>query len=201
MVFWRAMPTVAALTGAAYVLIHLGPSTLAEAQSAATSEALVTAGCELVGLTVLAWVAGGTVLSLGAALPGWLGRGADALARRWAPVLVRTAVRASLGLGLAAATSVPALAASAPSPAPQWPSLDRAPVPAVAPAHHTQPYVVRPGDTLWEIAARHLGGHPTAADIAKAWPAWWAANRNVVGDNPNLIHPGQRLGSPGEPPA
>ena len=42
--------------------------------------------------------------------------------------------------------------------------------------------VVRRGDTLWSIAARHLGPDPSDAEIAQAWPAWHAANREVVGD-------------------
>jgi LysM repeat protein len=56
--------------------------------------------------------------------------------------------------------------------------------------------VVRPGDTLWGIAAEHLGGHPRAAVVAAEWPRWWAANRVVIGSDPDLIHPGQRLRTP-----
>lgn len=53
--------------------------------------------------------------------------------------------------------------------------------------------VVRRGDTLWGIAARHLGEHATDQDVAEAWPRWYAANRDVIGPDPDLIHPGQRL--------
>ena len=53
--------------------------------------------------------------------------------------------------------------------------------------------VVHRGDTLWDIAARHLGEHATDQDVAEAWPLWYAANRDVIGDDPDLIHPGQRL--------
>jgi uncharacterized membrane protein YgcG len=56
---------------------------------------------------------------------------------------------------------------------------------------------VRPGDSLWSIAARELGPGARAGDIAVAWPRWWAANRALVGADPNLIHPGQRLRAPG----
>lgn len=44
-------------------------------------------------------------------------------------------------------------------------------------------HVVRPGDNLSAIAAEH----------GTRWRALWAANREVVGDDPDLILPGQRL--------
>lgn len=56
-----------------------------------------------------------------------------------------------------------------------------------------QEVVVRRGDTLWGIAARHLGGQATDQDVAEAWPRWYAANRDVIGSDPDLIVPGQRL--------
>jgi nucleoid-associated protein YgaU len=46
-------------------------------------------------------------------------------------------------------------------------------------------YVVRSGDTLSKIADR--------LNVAGGWQALYARNRHVVGDNPNLIFPGQRL--------
>lgn len=58
---------------------------------------------------------------------------------------------------------------------------------------------VRPGDCLWTIAARHLGGTPTAAQVAEHWPRWYQANRQAVGDDPDLIHPGIRLVPPPSP--
>lgn len=56
--------------------------------------------------------------------------------------------------------------------------------------------VVRRGDSLWTIAARHLGPDATDADIAAEWPRWHAANRDVVGDDPDLILPGMILRPP-----
>jgi hypothetical protein len=56
--------------------------------------------------------------------------------------------------------------------------------------------VVRRGDTLWAIAARQLGPDATAADVAEEWPRWYAANRPVIGDNPDLILPGTILRPP-----
>ncbi len=56
--------------------------------------------------------------------------------------------------------------------------------------------VVRRGDSLWSIAARHLGPDASDAEIARAWPAWFEANRDVVGDDPDLLRPGQLLRVP-----
>lgn len=59
--------------------------------------------------------------------------------------------------------------------------------PTPAPKPHpgkTQYYTVRPGDSLSKIAAQfHLPN----------WQALYNMNRAVVGGNPNMIHPGQRL--------
>jgi hypothetical protein len=52
---------------------------------------------------------------------------------------------------------------------------------------------VRSGDSLWVIAARRLGPTATPAQVAAAWPAWYSANRDVIGDDPGLLHPGQVL--------
>ncbi len=60
----------------------------------------------------------------------------------------------------------------------------------------TAEVVVRRGDSLWSIAARHLGPDPSEAEIAEAWPAWYAANREVIGPDPDLLLPGQVLHAP-----
>lgn len=56
--------------------------------------------------------------------------------------------------------------------------------------------VVVPGDTLWEIAAAHLGDSPPDAEIAQAVTRWYAANRAAVGADPDLILPGLTLRAP-----
>ena len=72
-----------------------------------------------------------------------------------------------------------------------------APPPAAAPpAADPAAVVVRRGDTLWAIAARSLPPGASAADIAHACGQWHAANRDVIGDDPNLIFPMQRLAPP-----
>jgi nucleoid-associated protein YgaU len=59
--------------------------------------------------------------------------------------------------------------------------------------------VVRAGDSLWAIAEASLrsAGRPaTDQQVAQAWPRWWAANREAVGDDPDLLHPGTVLRPP-----
>ena len=56
--------------------------------------------------------------------------------------------------------------------------------------------VVHRGDSLWSIAARHLGPAATTAQIDAEWHRWFAANHHVIGDDANLITPGQVLSRP-----
>lgn len=55
---------------------------------------------------------------------------------------------------------------------------------------------VRRGDTLWSIAARHLGPEASDSEVAAEWPRWFAANRSVIGDDPDVVLPGQLLRAP-----
>lgn len=57
---------------------------------------------------------------------------------------------------------------------------------------------VRRGDSLWLIAERGLGAGATDAAIAREWPRWFDANRDVIGADPSLIRPGQRLLAPAD---
>jgi LysM repeat protein len=60
----------------------------------------------------------------------------------------------------------------------------KAPPKSSSSAPKTQYYTVRPGDSLSKIAGQfHLPN----------WQALYNMNRTVVGNNPNLIHPGMRL--------
>lgn len=70
---------------------------------------------------------------------------------------------------------------SAPAPSP-------APAPVVPTATDSlglglRFYTVMPGDSLSSIAARY----------GTTWQAIYAANKDLIGDDPNLIYPGQRL--------
>jgi nucleoid-associated protein YgaU len=55
---------------------------------------------------------------------------------------------------------------------------------------------VRRGDSLWTIARRHLGPDASDADVARAWPRWYATNRAVIGEDPDRIVPGLQLAPP-----
>jgi LysM repeat protein len=62
-------------------------------------------------------------------------------------------------------------------------------------------YVVVPGDSLWNIAERTLQqqGQPAQVGaIDRMWRAIYAANRAVIGDDPDLIFPGTHLTIPEE---
>jgi nucleoid-associated protein YgaU len=86
-------------------------------------------------------------------------------------------------------------AAPGAAPAPR-PATKPAPLLGVPRAVPDDSVVVRHGDTLWDIAARHLGPGATPARVAAAWPRWYAANRAVIGADPDRILPGQRLVPP-----
>ncbi|QAY63328.1 hypothetical protein ET495_08785 [Xylanimonas allomyrinae] len=86
-------------------------------------------------------------------------------------------------------TDWPQDAARTPDPAPALPAAPSA-------THDDGTVVVLRGDTLWAIAARALGGHPTDGQILAATLRWHEANRSVIGDDPDLVRPGQILVPP-----
>ncbi len=59
-----------------------------------------------------------------------------------------------------------------------------------------QQIVVKRGDNLWNIARDHLPPGASSVEINQAWHRWYDANRQVIGDNPDLILPGQVLTPP-----
>ena len=77
-------------------------------------------------------------------------------------------------------------------PFPDRPLTERRPLPD----HHGPVVTVQPGDSLWAIARRSLPDGSTDAQIARSCAAWFATNRAVIGVNPDLIRPGQRLHPP-----
>jgi nucleoid-associated protein YgaU len=56
--------------------------------------------------------------------------------------------------------------------------------------------LVKPGDCLWLIAAQRLGPDVSPAEVAAAWPRWYASNERVIGADPSLIQPGELLQEP-----
>lgn len=92
--------------------------------------------------------------------------------------------------------SGPSTRRPAPTLGPSWGSSAR----ARPGAYPLDDVVVRRGDTLWDIAARHLGPSATDAEIAHAWPHWFTANRAVIGPDPDRLVPGQLLHPPASHP-
>lgn len=104
----------------------------------------------------------------------------------------------------------PGLAAISGLPLPDRPSDTSPPVghlalrlagrtpPAPAHAAPQQPRLVevRPGDTLWGIAAEHLGPDAGPEAVERLWHRIYDANRGVVGPDPDLVRPGQQLRLP-----
>lgn len=86
------------------------------------------------------------------------------------------------------------------------PAVSQAPAQAPAPAAaavrqvaavDVDRVVVRPGDSLWRIAEAELtrrhGAAPSDAEVAAYWPRIHAANRALVGPDPDLVRPGVPL--------
>lgn len=69
--------------------------------------------------------------------------------------------------------------------------------PSAPPPEEPEIVLVAPGDTLWSIAARSLGPSAHDGEIADATRRWYLENREVIGTDPDLIRPGQRLVAPG----
>jgi nucleoid-associated protein YgaU len=72
-----------------------------------------------------------------------------------------------------------------------------APTTATAPAvPRAREVAVRPGDTLWAIAAADLGPAAGTTAVARHCAELHRLNREVVGADPDLVLPGQRLRLP-----
>jgi nucleoid-associated protein YgaU len=175
-------------------------------------DSVVLAGCAALAWLVWSWGTLGLGLTAAAALPGVLGTMAGAALRVLLPASARGAAAAALGvtLGLGSpwvAAAIPAVPpAPAAAPVPDWPSAgDRAdPVPDWP---TTRPpagaHVVVRGDCLWRIAESRVadaaGRSPTDREVLDAVQAWWSANAEVIGPDPDLLLPGQVLRPPETP--
>lgn len=105
----------------------------------------------------------------------------------------------------AAATSAPAPTRDPgylPTAPPRVHDADRsrllAPAPRIVASTH-ELVTVRRGDTLWSIVFRHLGSGASDVEVAHEWPRWFTANRTVIGEDPDLLVPGQQLRPPPSP--
>jgi hypothetical protein len=175
--------------------------------------ALATSGAFLAWLLTL-WLAVGFLAVLGSRCAGRTGRRSRRIACLLLPRLVRGGLETLVGVTVVLSGAAPAFAgppgaalvAEAPIPA-----LDRTPGgtltlnplpvvprPVLAPDHPAdqREVVVRSGDCLWKVVGRHLGPAASDSDIARAVPSWFRANRSVIGPDPELLLPGQRLLAP-----
>lgn len=216
-------PISALTAGAAGVLFLAAPRpvaalrTLHSAATATDPSAPLLALVALLAWALLGWLLVIAAATLAAKLPGLAGKVGAAVATRVAPVSLRRVVEVALGLTVAAGVLGASPASASPDlpPAPpaasasfDWPSapagpewnppIAPAPVAArpAAPAPVDAAVVIRPGDSLWSVAADHLPAAASDAEIAQAWPTWWAANRDAVGADPDLIQPGLHLTPP-----
>jgi murein DD-endopeptidase MepM/ murein hydrolase activator NlpD len=95
---------------------------------------------------------------------------------------------AAAGANAAPAATPAVTTAAASASAPAFQSATGQPAaakPAAAKAAAESTYTVVSGDTLFKIAEAH--------DVEGGWLIIFDGNREVIGDNPNLIKPGQRL--------
>jgi len=100
--------------------------------------------------------------------------------------------RARLGAALLDGLPLPERAV-APSGSPARPApASRAPRPRVP----VRRVLVKPGDCLWSIAALDLGPGASESAIDARWRAIYAANHTLIGPDPGLVEPGQRLRIP-----
>jgi len=192
-------------------LVDLGP---------ADPTAPLLAALALIVWALALWLTLGVAVVGATRLPGLAGRAAGAVAQRVVPSAVRRAAEVAVGAGLALATVgvLPAAAETGPGGSSgavslDWPTGTGA-VPASAPSTAapidpqatgatTAAVVVAPGDTLWALAEQTLQSEgdpaPTVSAVAAAWPAWWSANREAIGADPDLLRPGTPLQAPAAP--
>ncbi|NYG60467.1 hypothetical protein BJ980_003390 [Nocardioides daedukensis] len=71
--------------------------------------------------------------------------------------------------------------------------------PTGSPASHRARHTVQPGDSLWGLAESRLAPGADDSEITRAWRQIWAANRHLIGSDPDLIHPGTTLDLPASP--
>lgn len=69
--------------------------------------------------------------------------------------------------------------------------------PAEPDLQETVTVTVRHGDSLWSISDDLLGSGPSeTAEIAAAWPMLHEANEDLIGEDPDELHPGMELTVP-----
>jgi hypothetical protein len=192
----------ALLAGVGTVGATLLGATLARgaAAPASTVAEALTRLCSIALAGVVGWV---WLATLTVVAEAWRGRPG----RRRVATPIRRVVLLCCGVALAAPTAL-AAADEHPSPAPPLAGLpmpERATGPAHPPADRRgedpglRIVVVRAGDCLWRLAAADLPAAASGARITARWQAIHRLNAAVIGPDPDLIHPGQRLVLPPRP--
>lgn len=175
---------------------------------------LAVAACWL----LLGWLAFGLLVGMAGQLPGAAGACARAMATVVLPRVLRQMVTLTLGIGLvtaggSAAAADPGPAGSESATSSTGASVDWPLQPPLLPDSPSMPspvyggppgfgdpvdgaVAVRAGDSLWMLAADRLAPEASSREIAAAVTAWYQANRQTIGSDPDLILPGQRLVPP-----
>ncbi|SFB75122.1 LysM domain-containing protein [Nocardioides terrae] len=189
---------LAATTAAAGALRVLATSVVEPGEG---FEGALVRGCAVVASGCVAWGWLSVVAVIVEALRATGTAGRRPAATPGVPPALRRLVLAGCGVAFTAAAA-PALAStgagtstSSDAQRAMPAAVAGLPFPARAmdlPAEARHVVVVRPGDSLWAITARHA---PQAddAEVGSGWRRLYARNRAVVGDDPSLIHPGQHL--------
>ncbi|GIN03117.1 hypothetical protein Pve01_47750 [Planomonospora venezuelensis] len=192
------------VTGAAAAAASSVPDAWRATASASASERTVdvlVAGCATLLALSLGWLWLVTSVTVAELVAGRAPRGGGA---------TRRLVLLACGAAVVAGTALPAQAAGGdgaerlvglPLPErPVAPATDiathaAADTPTTPVSHPTtgDAYVVRAGDSLWSIARAHPAPD---AGVEARWRAIWRLNQEVVGEDPDLIHPGQALRLP-----
>lgn len=186
-------------------------------QSTADSEAtndFTLAVCSLTVWIAIVWLTTTLLMLAATQLPGRIGVTARAASCLVVPAIVRRLVCSALSISLAggvltgtaqaaelhhgAATNQTSTIGRQTTPRDlDWPQPGDA-------AEADQPdsptgagtITVQRGDSLWKLSAQSLGAKASEGAIAATWPTWWEHNRDVIGENPHLIRPGQQLHPP-----
>lgn len=196
--------TAAYATGAAWLL----PAVAAVAGDGLDD--LITGAAAATGLLAGTWLWLGTVATaVAAAAPRTQRDPAAGVDRVALPAPVRRLVLLACGLAVTGSLTIgpgeatpgqPHLGPAAAGPAAPV-ARDGVPASSSAPQATTvHEVVVAPGDSLWVIAERTLspalGPAPSDADVARRWHRIYADNRGVIGPDPDLVQPAQRLRVP-----
>jgi nucleoid-associated protein YgaU len=203
-------------SAAAGLLALAAPALRTAATGRAEVADLLVAGCSSAGALVLGWLALTVLVAVADELatrrhprrPVRRSPGVPRLVRRVVALVVGVLLgSAALSAGAAErgaavavpevgwAVSAPLLVASAPSPDLGWSSHA---APRAEPADRTagEEIVVLRGDSLWSLASSRCGPDASRADVLAEQHRLYAANTDVIGDDPDLLVPGQVLRLP-----